>query len=205
MPADPASHHFTQPIEYYLYVPKAYAPERAWPLFIGIHGSGGSGLDCWNLWQPYADKEGFILLCPTLSDASGGWFQSDGESKTWAVISQVSDEYRIKPGLFLVGFSAGAQFVQGFCFDYPQSVQAVAVLSAGNYYPPSAGVTGIHFLVVIGDRDDQTAINTSLQFAQALAANGAGVSYWLLPGVGHTITSKTKQLTIDFFHAVNNQ
>jgi hypothetical protein len=202
-PADPTSHRFVRPIEYYLYVPKAYTPDHAWRLFIGIHGSGGTGLDCWNLWQPYAEKEGFILLCPTLSDASGGWFQSAGENNTWAVISEVTGEYNIQPHYFLVGFSAGAQFVQGFCFHYPSSVQAVAVLSAGNYYPPSPQAGGIPFLIVIGDRDDPASINGSQQFAQALANNGSGVNYWLLPGVGHEVTSKTKQLTIDFFHAAN--
>jgi len=204
-PVEPASHRFTQPIEYYLYVPKAYTPGSAWPLFIGIHGTGGSGLDCWNLWQPYAEKEGFILLCPTLSDANGGWAQSDGERNTWAAINQVSSQYSIKSKFFMAGFSAGAQFVQGFCFNYPQSTQAVAVLSAGNYYPPSPQAGGIPFLIVIGDQDDSTAINSSMQFAQILASNGSGVNYWLLPGVGHTITSKTKQLTIDLFRAVNDQ
>ena len=202
-PADPTSHRFTQPIEYYLYVPKAYAPSRAWPLFIGIHGSGGTGLDCWNLWQPYAERDGFILLCPTLSDASGGWYQNEGEANTWAVINQVTSQYKIKPRFFMVGFSAGAQFVQGFCFDYPGAVQAVVVLSAGNYYQPSATAGGIPFLIVIGDGDDPAAINGSVQFAQALANNGSGVSYWLLPGVGHEVTSKTKQLTIDFYLAAN--
>ncbi|HEY9151609.1 MAG TPA: hypothetical protein VIN60_01895, partial [Anaerolineales bacterium] len=119
-PADPTSHRFTQPIEYYLYVPKAYEPSHAWPLFIGIHGSGGTGLDCWNLWQPYAEREGFILLCPTMPDEGGGWLQTDGETYTWAAISQVTSQYNIRPRYFLVGFSAGAAFVQGFCLHYPR-------------------------------------------------------------------------------------
>jgi predicted esterase len=105
----------------------------------------------------------------------------------------------------MAGFSAGAQFVQGFSFDYPQAVQAVAVLSAGNYYTPSRQAGGIPFLIVIGDRDDPAAVNGSRQFAQVLANNGSGVSYWLLPGVGHEITSKTRQLTIDFYRAANKQ
>jgi predicted esterase len=204
-PADPSSYRYTHPIEYYLYIPKAYVPDRAWPLFIGFHGSGGSGLDCWNLWQPNAEKEGFILLCPTLSDSSGGWLQSDGEKNSWAVINLVINQYNIKPGFFLVGFSAGAQFVQGFCFDFPQSVQAVAVLSARHYYSPSPGAKGIPFLVVIGDRDDPAAVSSSMQFSQALANNGSGVNYWLLPGIGHSISNKTKQLTMDFYRAVNKQ
>lgn len=199
MPKDPSAYHHTQPVDYYLYVPYAYKPDGTWPLFIGIHGFGGSGLDCWNLWQTYAENNGFILLCPSLSDSSGGWYQNDGENKLWAIINQVQSEYRTAPRFFLAGFSAGAQFVQGFTLNYPQAVQGVAVLSAGNYYPPSPVVAGMTYLIVIGDRDDPTAISGSQQFANALAQNGAAVDYWLLPGVGHEVTSKTKQLTIDLF------
>jgi len=202
-PADPTSHRFIQPIEYYLYVPKAYTASRAWPLFLGIHGSGGTGLDCWNLWQPYAEREGFILLCPTMPDEGGGWLQRDGETYAWAAISQVTSQYNIKPHYFLAGFSAGAAFVQGFCLDYPQSVEAVAVLSASDYRSPSPLIGGIPFLVVIGDRDDPVSISGSQQFAQALANNGNAVSYWLLQGVGHQATNKTSQLTIDFYNNIN--
>jgi len=203
IPADPTSHRFTQPIEYYLYVPKAYEPSRPWPLFIGIHGSGGTGLDCWNLWQPYAEREGFILLCPTMPDEGGGWLQTDGETYTWAAISQVTGQYNIKPRYFLAGFSAGAAFVQGFCLDYPGSVQAVAVLSAGYFVPPSRLSGGIPFLIMIGNLDNPDSINGSQQFAQDLANSGHEVNYQLLPWVGHAVTNKTKQLTIDFYRAVN--
>jgi len=203
-PIDPTSHRFTQPIEYYLYVPKAYAASQQWPLFIGIHGSGGSGLDCWNLWQPYAEREGFILLCPTMPDEGGGWQQNDGEAYTWAAISAVTGQYNIKPRYFLTGFSAGAAFVQGFAIHYPQYVEAVAVLSAGVYRSPSQEIEGIPFLIVIGNLDNPESIGGSQQFAQALANNGNVVSYWLLPFVGHQVTNKGRQLTIDFFHTYNH-
>jgi len=204
MPADAAPHHFTQPVEYYVYVPKGYTASRAWPLFIGIHGSGGTGLDCWNLWQPYAEREGFILLCPSIPDQGGGWYQDDGERTTWAAIGQVTGQYNIKPRYFLAGFSAGAAFVQGFFIHYPESVQGVAILSAGVYrlpFPLMGGGTPV--LIVIGDRDDPVAIDGSRQFDQALVNNGLDVSYWLLPGVGHQVTDKARQLTIDLFHACN--
>ncbi len=198
-PKDPSAYRHTQPIEYYLYVPAEYRPDGTWPLFIGIHGTGGSGLDCWNLWQSYADRAGFVLLCPSLADSNGGWYQSDGENKLWASLSQVQSEYPMAPRFFLAGFSAGAQFVQGFSFDHPLAIQATAVLSAGNYYPPNSAVSGLPFLVVIGDQDDPIAIQTSQQFVNGLAQVGAAVEYWLLPGVGHQVTARTQQLTIDFF------
>ena len=199
MPKDPGQYRHAQPVEYYLYVPKNYSPDRDWPLFVGIHGSGGSGLDCWNWWQTYADREGFILLCPSIADAGGGWYQSDGETKTFSAVNQVRANYRVMSREFIVGFSAGAQFVQGFSFKYPQYVSGVSILSAGNYYSPNLGASGIPFLVVIGDQDDPVSVQGSAAFSAALSQSGFEVQYDVLPGVGHTVTSKAKDLTIALF------
>ena len=193
IPKDPTTYRHEQPIEYYLYVPGNYTSDYDWPLFVGIHGSGGSGLDCWNLWQSYADREGFILLCPSIADSRGGWYQSSGEAKVLSAVNQVRTEYRVRPREFLVGFSAGAQF------DYPQYVSGVSILSAGNYYNPALGARGIPILVVIGDRDDPTAVQNSQAFAATLSRNGFNVQYEILPGVGHSVTGKGKQLTIGLF------
>jgi len=199
IPKDPAKYRHDQPVEYYLYAPGNYSADHEWPLFVGIHGSGGSGLECWNLWQAYADKEGFILLCPSIADAGGGWYQSDGEAKTFSAINQVRANYRVSSREFVVGFSAGAQFVQGFAFKYPQYVSGVSVLSAGNYYTPNLGARGIPFLVVIGDQDDPLGVQGSEIFASSLSRTGFEVQYVVLPGVGHTVTDKGKELTIALF------
>lgn len=199
IPKNTDEYRHDQPSEHYLYVPKNYSADREWPLFVGIHGFGGSGLDCWNLWQSYADKEGFILACPSLADTGGGWYQSTGETKLFNVINRVRSEYRVSPREFLVGFSAGAQFVQGFAFNYPQYVSGVSILSAGNYYPPNLNARGVPFLVVIGDRDDPISVQQSQAFAATLSRNGFDVQYEVLPGVGHTVTSRGKELTIALF------
>jgi len=62
---------------------------------------------------------------------------------------------------------------------------------------------GIPFLILIGNLDNPDSINGSQQFAQGLANSGHQVSYQLLPWVGHQVTDRTKQLTIDFYRAVN--
>jgi predicted esterase len=199
IPADPAKHRHETPIEYYLYVPRNYSSDREWPLFVGIHGSGGSGLECWNLWQSFADREGFILLCPSIADSGGGWYQADGETKVFSAINQVRSEYHMAPREFLAGFSAGAQFVQGFAFKYPQYVSGVSVLSAGNYYRPTPSAKGIPFLVVIGDQDDPVAVADSKSLVLMLKQDGFDVQYLVLPGVGHTVTDTGRQLTIALF------
>ena len=52
---DSGAYRHEMPSEYYLYLPEDYSPDRRWPVFVGVHGSGGSGRDCWNDWQPYAE------------------------------------------------------------------------------------------------------------------------------------------------------
>ena len=126
---NPEDFRFADPVEYYFYVPEDLTKHQ---VFVGIHGAGGSGRDCFHTWQPYAEREGFSLLCPSLSDAGGGWYQSEAED-----LQAVRLEHEFDSMIFPAGFSAGAQFVQGVAFRYPQAVSGVSVISSGNFYAPS--------------------------------------------------------------------
>ncbi len=205
MPKDAAKYIHHQPVEYYLYVPKSYKPDHDWPLFVGIHGAGENGLACWNLWQAYAEKEGFILLCPTIPGDASGFRQDVGEQTVWSAIGSVQKDYRIRSRMFFAGFSAGAFFIQGFDYHYPNAVNALAILSAGLYLNPRLFPQIIPMTIVIGGSDDPTAVQTSQMFADGLNQYGFHAQYTLLPGVGHTVTNKGKQLTIELFRTVNQK
>jgi pimeloyl-ACP methyl ester carboxylesterase len=198
-PKDPAKYHHTQPVDYYLYVPKAYKADREWSLFVGIHGAGGTGLDCWNMWQSYADKEGFILLCPSIPGDASGFYQDVGEQTVWSAIGAVQKEYHVKRRMFFNGFSAGAYFIQGFTVHYPQYVSGLSILSAGVYLNPNMFPELVPVLVVIGSSDDQMAVATSRMFVQDLQKYRFDVQYEVMPGVGHTVTRKALNMTIDLF------
>ena len=198
-PEDPQQYKHVQPVEYYLYAPKAYSAEQEWPLFVGIHGAGGSGLDCWNLWQSYADKEGFILLCPSIPGDSSGFYQDVGENTVWSAVGEVKKGYRVRSRIFFTGFSAGAYFIQGFTYHYPQYVNGLSILSAGLYLNPNMFAELIPMLVVIGDSDNATAVQTSQMFVRDLKQFGFDVDYELMPGVGHAVTKDGVNLTIDLF------
>ena len=187
------------PTEYYLYLPGNYSPDHEWPVFVGIHGFGGSGRDCLSMWQTYADQAGFVLLCPSLADEGGGWYQAEGEAVLSKILEQVAQECRVQKRIFLAGFSAGATFVQGFAFAHPDLVAAVATLSAGNYYAPASQAQGVIFLVVIGDRDNPVGIQGAESFTEALKQGGFSVELHVLPGVGHTASTEAKDLTIKLF------
>ncbi len=201
---DPGGYRQAQPSEYYLYRPSNYSTDRAWPVFVGIHGEGGNGRDCWSTWQPYADAEGFVLVCPSLSDTGAGWLQSAGESKLTQILQQVSSKNSVQGRVFIAGFSAGGQFAQGFAFDYPDSVMAVSSISAGNYYQYNQRAANIPFLIIVGDSDTTTAINQAKTFSATLGQNAFTVDLQILKGMGHEITGDSKDLTIKLFRKVFN-
>jgi len=201
-PKDPQQYRYVQPVEYYLYAPENYSADREWPLFISIHGSGGSGLDCWNLWQSYADKEGFILLCPRIPGDQSGYYQDVGETTVWSAIGEVKKDYRVSARMFLTGFSAGAFFIQGFNYHYPNYVSGLSILSSGVYLNPNLFAEIIPMLVVIGSADDATAVQTSQIFVRDLRQFGFDVQYELMPGVGHAVTQDGVNLTIDLFRKI---
>ena len=196
---DPQQYRHVQTFEYYLYVPEDYSADEEWPLFVGIHGAGGTGLDCWRVWQPYADKEGFILLCPSIPGESYGFRVDVGETTVWSTIGSVQSEYRTRPRIFFTGFSAGAYFIQIFATDYLGVVSGLSILSSGNYVDPGLFPEVIPMAVAIGGSDDAVAVETSRLFVDNLAGYGFDVQYKVMPGVGHVMTKEAVNLTIDLF------
>lgn len=199
---NPSSYLREAPSEYYIYFPEKYTEKRAWPLFIGIHGVGETGRDCWSSWQEFADDYGFILICPSLADETGGWLQADGEEKLIDIINSVYREANVRNQVFLVGFSAGAQFVQGFAFSHSRFVSGVSVLSSGNFYSPPANTSSIPFLVIVGEIDNDSRVEGARQFADNLKNLGYLSQFHLLPDVAHEMSPEARKLTIAFFNRV---
>jgi poly(3-hydroxybutyrate) depolymerase len=199
---DPAIYKHTAPSEYYLYVPEDYSTAKYWPVFVFIHGAGGSGIDCWNLFQQFAEKEEYILLCPSLSDAGGGWRQADANAKLISLIWQVQSAYTVIPQVFLAGFSAGGQFVQGFTFSYPEYVAGVSVIAPGNIYTPTLAAAGRPFYVMVGDQDDPTIIDGARELTGLLQQYGYPSEFFLIPGTGHTVNIKEIELTLSLYRTI---
>ena len=196
---NPEEYRHVQPVEYYVYVPESYTADQEWPLFVGIHGAGGTGLDCWNLWQSYAEKEGFVLLCPSIPGDASGFYQDVGESTVWSAIGEVRKDYRVRQQMFFSGFSAGAFFIQGFTYHYPQYVSGLSILSAGVYLNPRMFINLVPMVVVIGGADNPDAVQTSQVFVANLQKFGFEVQYAVLPNVGHAVTKDGVDMTLALF------
>lgn len=199
-PPDPAAFRRDQPGEYYLYVPQAYRSDGPeWPVVVGIHAAGESGIDCWNTWQKYAEAEGFILVCPSFG--SDGAYQG-GEVLLINIMDQVRREYRAQPRFFLAGFFAGGSFVQGFTFRFPQYVNAAALLSASQYEAPKPEALGVPFLVVTGVRDSPMNLQLSQQFVSTLEQAGFTVQYRSVSGMWPPVKEQAVQQALALFRQV---
>lgn len=203
-----AEHRYTDPSEYYLYVPEAYSPDVNWPLFIGIHGAGGSGRDCWNTWQKYADSHGFILLCPSLAEERAAWSMSVGEAKVNKILNIIWPQYSIQRKYYMAGISAGAFFIQGYANDYPGVVSGLSIISSGNYfsvgsYPQlNESLRSIPILITIGS-NDTTRLPLAQQFAAAMSKERFWYSYHVIEGVGHSMSQEAIDLTLAWFMKVH--
>jgi poly(3-hydroxybutyrate) depolymerase len=189
----------TKPIEYRFYLPQNYDPSREWPMFVALHGFGGTGIDCLNWWKPFADSCGFVLLCPSLGDASGGWDQNTMQNTLYDVVQRAKGECHVRQRVFVAGFSVGGLLAQRFAWNYPTSTSAIAILSAVTYDRFNAQAKDIPVLVVVGDADPYLSVYEVRAYADELALAGFSVDLQVLHGVGHQVTGATLNLTMDFY------
>ncbi len=199
---DPTPYRRSVPTEYYLYLPSSYTPDREWPLFVGVHGSGSNGLSCLSMWQEYADTDGFVLVCPSLSDENGGWYFDQGMAYLDEIISQVRSECRVQKKIFMAGYSAGAEFTLLYTYENPKSISGAAILSSGEYFEPWNLARDVKFLFVIGDQDNPAAVQGAHSLADLLNRNDYSVRLEILPGIGHTITQQAVDFTMDLYRRI---
>jgi dipeptidyl aminopeptidase/acylaminoacyl peptidase len=196
---DPTPYYDTSPSEYYLYLPSSYTPEKDWPVLVGVHSYSGDGRQCLDWWKDHAESAGFVLVCPSFGAGNGDWEFIQIETNLLGILRHVRNEVRVQKKVFLMGFSAGAEFVQLFSYAHPELVRAVSLLSAGNYHDPYKDFSAIPFLVVIGDRDNLVAQSSACSFVEVLGQKGYTVEFVVLPAIGHEVTPEALERTIAFF------
>ena len=200
---DPEAYRFDSPSSYYFYRPEGDDPDQARPLFIGVHGSSTEGRSCWDTWQPQADDHGYALLCPVLADPDGRLHQLHGNERLYNIVYRLYQEYPLQPIIFLVGFSGGARFVQGYAFMNPAYVSGVSVIAGADYYPPSQATGQVRFAVIVGDRDNPLTAQDAWSLDALLRESGYQVGLHVLPGVGHEITPEAVEITLELYDQAN--
>ena len=173
------------------YVPRGYKPDVAMPLWVVLHGAGGTAYSTAYTF-PLADEFGVIIVSPDARD-DRTW---DGVLRSWgpdvdfiaAALAHVSRLCKVdSQRLTVAGFSDGASYALSLGITYGDQFSRIVAMSPGVMQPIAArGKPKIFLSHGISDRvmpiDD-----TSRVFAPKLRSLGYDVTYREYEG-RHTVS-----------------
>lgn len=116
-----------------LYVPASYTPERAAPLLLAFHGTGGRGQDVLGMWRRIADESGMLVLAPTEAGPNVGYRFSERErlaalaALRWVRRRANVDENRV----FATGVSRGGHLAWDLALRFPDVFAGLAPMIGG--------------------------------------------------------------------------
>jgi pimeloyl-ACP methyl ester carboxylesterase len=199
---DPNSYKRAFPYEFYVYPPSKNTEDTYRPIFVFIPDVGDKEMTCWNSFQKSADKEGYILVCPTFSEIIGSWSTGEVESILSDILNQVRHEYSVQERIFLSGFGSGGLFALDYAYDYPRDVAGVSAIAPGGHYLPTSLPPHIQFYIMVGDQDYPSTIAGSKQLAENLKSFGNDVQYFEITGVGHQLVRREIEFTLELFRSI---
>jgi len=98
----------------FLYIPQSYSGETSTPLFIALHGAGGTANGSWYNYVSFAEARGFVLLAPDSREATWDLILDDyGPDVEFLdkALTYTFKRCRIDPTrIALAGFSDGASY-----------------------------------------------------------------------------------------------
>jgi phospholipase/carboxylesterase len=185
-----------------LYVPNSYSADRPMPLFVALHGAGGTG----RYWEGYvarAEELGFILLAP--DSRRGTWDQVSKEFGPDVrfldeALRKVFDQCRVDPSrIALGGFSDGASYALSMGVVNGDLFTHLVAYSPG-YYEPGKPRTGRPRIFVSHGRGDPILpySYTSDHVVPDLMKSGYDVEFEWFFG-GHIVPNETSRHVLDWF------
>ena len=185
-----------------LYVPEGYTPEVSAPLFIGLHGAGGSA-DDWASYPARAEARGMIFLAPdsrgSTWDVVRGRFGPDVEFLD-AALQHTFDRCRIDPErIALGGFSDGASYALSLGVSNGDLFTHLVAYSPGFMRPSDPIVGKPRIYVSHGTQDNVLPVTISRDgIVPTLRNADYDVTYQEFAG-GHGVPSEISESALDWF------
>ncbi|WP_407166898.1 phospholipase [Bradyrhizobium sp. ORS 111] len=175
-----------------MYVPEYYAPDRAWPLVMALHGGSGNGRGFLWSWLRDARSRGAILVAPTATGQTWALMGNDSDTPNLnRILDQVRQRWRIdETRLLLTGMSDGGTFSYVTGLDGASRFTHLAPVAA-TFHPLMAEMADadrlrdLPIFITHGRLDWMFPVQTARQTQGLLSAAGARVIYREIDDLSH--------------------
>lgn len=176
-----------------MYVPEYYAPDRAWPLVMALHGGSGNGRNFLWSWLRDARSFGAILVAPTATGNTWALMGEDNDTPNLLQILQtVQGRWHVdRRRLLLTGMSDGGTFCYVSGLERTSPFTHLAPVAA-TFHPLMAEMAdadrlrGLPIFQVHGRLDWMFPVQVARQTHSLLSAAGADVTYREIDDLSHT-------------------
>ena len=187
-----------------LYVPESYSPDVAAPLFVALHGAGGSA-ENWASYPDRAEARGMVFLAPdsraSTWDRVSGNFGPDVKFLDLA-LQYTFERCRIDPArIALGGFSDGASYALSLGVSNGDLFSHLVAYSPG-FFRPSEPIVGKPSVYIShGTQDAVLPVTISRDYiVPTLRDADYDVTYQEFAG-GHSVPSEISESALDWFLA----
>lgn len=208
-------------MEYMLFVPSTYNPEKKYPLMVALHGLGSSPQQIIHYpgLMQQAEKHGYIVVAPWGYN-SRGWYGSRGkgggrygdpknlgelsEKDVMNVLGLVREQLNVdEKRIYLMGHSMGGGGALHLGIKYGDIWAGLAPIAPAIYTSPDAlkKITHMPVIVVQGDNDRLVPVGIARKWVGEMKELEMTHEYVEVKGGGHVIIAFTNMPRIfEFFN-----
>ena len=193
---------------FWLYVPEHYAPDRAWPLVMALHGGSGTGRQfLWN-WLRDARSRGAILVAPTSVQSTWALMGPDPDTPNLLrILEFITWRWNVDANrLLLTGMSDGGTFTYASGLRAQSPFTHLAPIAAA-FHPmlvhlgDPTRMRGLPIHIIHGILDWMFPSALARQAHLALASAGAAVSYREVDDLSHTYPGELNAVLLSWLEA----
>ena len=193
---------------FWLYVPEHYAPNRAWPLVMALHGGSGTGRQfLWN-WLRDARSRGAILVAPTSVQSTWALMRPDPDTANLLrILKFIALRWNVDAKrLLLTGMSDGGTFTYTSGLRAQSPFTHLAPIAAA-FHPmlvqlgDPTRMRGLPIHIIHGILDWMFPSELARQAHLALASAGAAVSYREVDDLSHTYPGELNAVLLSWLEA----
>ena len=185
-------------VRVHLYVPESYNSEKAAPLLMAFHGTGGSGRSDVQSWSGVAEALGMIVVAPDDHGENVGYrFTTDERDAALGVLRWARLHFNVDAGrIHATGVSRGGHLTWDLALRHPDLFASIAPMIGGPRLSFVGGQNNTRYVANVarlpirdlqGSRDDPRLLaNLHFVFERLEALGAADAELIEFPELGHS-------------------